>query len=422
MEPLFEKMNRLARLHMDLARKTEIRARLAQFIDAHAAVAGAARPAFAQPAAASWQDIFSRRFLVPVGSLALIILVGAGTSLAAESALPGEPLYAVKVNVSEPIAGALIISDVAKAQWQTEIAGRRLEEADKLAIAHQLNDGAKTELEANFKQSAEAAARKIAVLSEKGNTAAASNISTEFASTLKAHAEILAQLGGGEGNDSGSLASAVGATLHAVAEVSGKEEAKAVSDDSSPRAKAAANAKLAVARKSVAAAKEFVAMNIAGLGEDAHAAAEARLAKAAGSLAEAEAKFEAGDWNTAFLAANRALRAAQETRVLATAQVSAGPALATAAPMAPATGARTLMGVAAKRSLNLLEDRSDDDHSGSDRDGGDEDAFAISASDFNAGATTTASSMKIEPQGAVTSGPSDASYIMNGEGTAGSNP
>jgi hypothetical protein len=275
---------------------------------------------------------------------------------AAESALPGNPLYIIKLKINEPLVAALKVSDTAKAEWQTQVAARRLEEADKLALAHQLNDGAKSEIEASFIQSSAGAAAKIATLSANGDAAAASNISTKFESTLKAHAEILAQIGAGEGNDSTSLSDAVSAALNTATEVSGNQDATLAAKASTSELTAAAAAKIALAKKAIAGVTGYIGRNNASLGVDATAAATQRIGQANALAAEAELKLTAGTANDALSLANQALRAAQETRVLAEAQVSSGQAVTAAAPASQ--GADTVS-VTADRSVNFLEESSD---------------------------------------------------------------
>ena len=72
-----------------------------------------------------------RRF-VPA-ALVIVLTVGVGTSFAAEGALPGEPLYAVKIYINEPIETALAISAEARAEAEAAHALKRLDEAVTLA-------------------------------------------------------------------------------------------------------------------------------------------------------------------------------------------------------------------------------------------------------------------------------------------------
>jgi hypothetical protein len=66
-------------------------------------------------------------------ALAVVILASGGVAYAAKGALPGEPLYAVKVAVVEPIEGAFSsVSPVARAQWEAHLVATRLAEAQIL--------------------------------------------------------------------------------------------------------------------------------------------------------------------------------------------------------------------------------------------------------------------------------------------------
>lgn len=135
---------------------------------------------------------FSPRFSVPVAVLLLAGLSG-GTAFAAQSALPGEPLYAVKIHVNEAVQTALATTPQAKAEVNASIATTRLEEAESLASAGTLDATTTAELADNFAQHADAAqAGTAAVAAEDPGTAA--QLGATFSSTLAAHGAILAQL------------------------------------------------------------------------------------------------------------------------------------------------------------------------------------------------------------------------------------
>lgn len=86
-------------------------------------------------------------WLKPALALLVIIAVGAGTSLAAEGALPGDLLYPVKVKINEPVREVVTVSPVRKAHWEEEKINRRLEEAEALATQKRLNEKNREELE-----------------------------------------------------------------------------------------------------------------------------------------------------------------------------------------------------------------------------------------------------------------------------------
>ena len=88
-----------------------------------------------------------------VAALIIVILVaGGGTSLAAEQSLPGEPLYAVKVGLNEPVRGWLVFNDQARADWQAERVARRLQEMSALEKAGRLPPPTRQNLAARLQQ------------------------------------------------------------------------------------------------------------------------------------------------------------------------------------------------------------------------------------------------------------------------------
>lgn len=136
---------------------------------------------------------FDSSALRPIGfAFALVLVVGIGTSYAAEAALPGDPLYAVKVGITEPIQGVLAVSPVAKAEWDTELLSRRLEEAATLAAKGQLNDRARAAIESQIEIKADHVSRSVDQLksSDEGVVAAAS-VESDLEASLVGHERVL---------------------------------------------------------------------------------------------------------------------------------------------------------------------------------------------------------------------------------------
>ncbi len=119
---------------------------------------------------------------------------GGGTSYAAQGALPGDVLYAVKIHVNEFVEAALATSPVAKAEVQAVLAERRVEEAQTLASRGMLTEVAATELQIRFDEHATAAqslTKELAVI----DPGAAVQIGTQFSSSLAANDAVLVSLG-----------------------------------------------------------------------------------------------------------------------------------------------------------------------------------------------------------------------------------
>jgi hypothetical protein len=142
---------------------------------------------------------YSPRFAVPFAALVLIVL-GGGTTFAAQGALPGEALYAVKINVNEKVATTLATTPEAKAQVNAQLATNRLEEAEALASTGKLNAAVTAQLASNFEMHAKEAQDTTGSL-ESNDPGTAAKLDAEFDGTLAAHGAILALIGDDSSND-----------------------------------------------------------------------------------------------------------------------------------------------------------------------------------------------------------------------------
>lgn len=138
-------------------------------------------------------EFFHRRIVAPA-LIAILILTGTGfTAYAAESALPGEFLYGVKVNVNEELYNTFLFSNAARLEWLSERAARRLEEANALAVAGTL-DTKKTaqvlKTLAMHVNEATALAAQVA----KTDPATALEASSELEATLESEGNVMARL------------------------------------------------------------------------------------------------------------------------------------------------------------------------------------------------------------------------------------
>lgn len=135
-----------------------------------------------------WSPLFMRTG----AALAIVLILGSGTTFASESALPGDMLYPLKVHVLEPVQGVTALTPIAKASWSTKLATRRAEEAEVLAAKGTLSTTTASELEEHIAQSAENARDAT---NEVADASTAAQLSTELDSSLSAHSDILQELG-----------------------------------------------------------------------------------------------------------------------------------------------------------------------------------------------------------------------------------
>lgn len=163
--------------------KAHMRAELSAYADLHAV---SPRVALQRSPFSYWAPL-SRVFTV----LLLMVGVVGGSAYASSDALPGDPLYAVKLRIAEPVQTALIPTKEGKASWHAVLAERRLEEATKLAVAGKLDASIEGTITENFALQVE---RSLAVsdeIREGGNAEVALMVRSDLEARITAHEEIV---------------------------------------------------------------------------------------------------------------------------------------------------------------------------------------------------------------------------------------
>lgn len=124
-------------------------------------------------------------------AVAIIMLVGGATGASANSSLPGDFLYPVKVGINEKIREVLAFSKEAKLKVGISLAQTRLQEAETLAEHNQLTQSQEKELRDNF-------LHQINIIQKNTDSTPPSNnkkkLQTEFEVLLKTHAGIIEKL------------------------------------------------------------------------------------------------------------------------------------------------------------------------------------------------------------------------------------
>ena len=256
---------------------------------------------------------------MPIAALLIVTLLGGGTSVAAESSLPGDILYPVKIHVNETLRQTISFSPEAKAGWDARRAERRLEEAVELALRGSAKPETATRLAETFVMHTDQVEKRIKELEAK-NTPAAAELATRFEASLKAHEKILAAAATTpEGDDPVRVAlkkKLVAAELNRIeAEASTAAEAAIKKSDQGFRH--AVEGKLKSAIGTISAARSFLEVRKAKLDPAVLAQAEARLVAANATIAEAKKLLDEDRPGEALSAISRALVAADEARLIA---------------------------------------------------------------------------------------------------------
>jgi hypothetical protein len=164
-----------------------LRGRLLSYVDLHEMPA--------KPTLSTFSLFYSYSRFVVVGTLVVLILVGGtGITFAAQNTLPGQPLYAVKVDITEPLQSALITSPLAKADWQNTLVERRLTEASTLAAQNNLSSTTEAYLGTQIAIHVQASEQDSDTLSAQGEATSSLSTQDDLQAQLDAHTELLSTI------------------------------------------------------------------------------------------------------------------------------------------------------------------------------------------------------------------------------------
>lgn len=250
-------------------------------------------------------------------TLALFLVLGVGTTYAAEGALPGDALYSVKLNLNESLKGAFAFSDAAKVSWETERLERRLQEAETLVAAGELTPVAQATLETEIHAAVDAFDKKVARIAARADEAAVVAAQSDLEASLIGHAEVLVVLA--EDNEEAELAArpiiaSVLARAEKVQQARAASEATVAANRDNASLRAAAYDNKERALQVVTAVRTKADSHKDEATTTAEVAAEsAGIAEAA--ITVAEEKLQQGDYGSAFTVFQEAIRTARTAEV-----------------------------------------------------------------------------------------------------------
>lgn len=103
-----------------------------------------------------WLLFVQHRVTYSLAMLAICLFVGAGVTFAAESSLPGDVLYPVKIYVNEPVKAVTKVTPKAKAKYEEEKVIKRLGEVEELVKKGKFDDKKRTQVEREVEKSVNA--------------------------------------------------------------------------------------------------------------------------------------------------------------------------------------------------------------------------------------------------------------------------
>lgn len=171
--------------HLDVHEKAIIRARLQKYMVS----TPMPQPQKAVPSTWSVVSVFQNfHFKMVPAALIAVLLLSSGISAAAETAIPGDFTYSVKL-ANEELKGFFILSDEARAEYFAERAERRLKEAEKLAQEKRLTPEAQEGLSVKLAQHVSDVKESVTQLEKEDKLEDAAAVASELEASLNAHAK-----------------------------------------------------------------------------------------------------------------------------------------------------------------------------------------------------------------------------------------
>lgn len=138
------------------------------------------------------QNIFMHHKILS-SAFVVILVIGAtgGTSMIAESSIPGDTLYPIKINLNEKFQSFTATTLEEQALIEAGHIEERLSEAEKLSEQNKLDDTRKTQVENLFTQNLQNTINKLKTIDESGNPKNAKNIKIKIEDSLKKHKTVV---------------------------------------------------------------------------------------------------------------------------------------------------------------------------------------------------------------------------------------
>jgi hypothetical protein len=309
--------------------RTAIRLHLAAYIDEHPAKA----PLFVRVSGHTDSIISGIRMHLGYRSIAaalvLVLVAGVGTSYAAADSLPGNPLYALKVNLDEPVERATVASSQSETQWELTLANRRLQEAEKLAATGTLTPANATIVVDQLNNATQQFNASVATLATStAGAVAVADAQSDLDAALSAHVQVLSDIA----SSSEAVSNQVAPVLAVVrAHASSAQAARitaldGLTDDATSSIKIAANTELAAALSQLTVIRALASSTMSATPTD--ASSSVQIASAASSteaaINDGTKKLAHGRFREAFEAFQSAVQAATQGQIGAQAQASLG--------------------------------------------------------------------------------------------------
>lgn len=318
MEPILEKIKKAKdEIKLDPKKKAEIKVYLSKIIEADKFVRNGE---ISRQLTGTKSNIFKLNYKpMPIYAvIAVIALLGGGTTVAAENSLPGDLLYPIKIGLNEEIRAAFTFDAEAKTDWEIRRAERRLEEASELSAKGNLDADSRVKIEENFEAHAERVSARIEDMEARGNIESASDLASRFEISLRVHQGILTSLDvqGEAKAEVQSLETSVNSALNTAINIRAEAETKIGASGSQTEIKTAADSRVESATHIITSVRTQLENRKADLSAAAYAEAETQLKVAESLIIEAKAQTASENYAESYALASQATRITEKVRLI----------------------------------------------------------------------------------------------------------
>jgi hypothetical protein len=242
--------------------------------------------------------------------IAIALIVGGGTSYAAEGAVPGDFLYTVKTEVNENVKSAFAVSNEAEAKLQARLIEERLKEAEELAVEGKLTAQASADISSRLQNHYTQAQERSAQAEANGDYESSATVRASMEGSFRTHADVLTDL---NARISGNSGSSLIADIQAYADATAQAQAQATTTiEASVNVQGTTEATVERAENFITEVKAKLDRARADISADAYARAEAKLNEAVSIQTEAQASLQTEAFKVAYVSAQTAIRIASE--------------------------------------------------------------------------------------------------------------
>lgn len=139
----------------------------------------------------SYNGLFLQKRKYALSAIALLLVVSGTVSTLAQKALPGEKLYRVKIGLNEKMQTTFAFTPEAKALVEADLATRRLEEIEGLALKVRLNMLLAREADEAFNEHVRKLETHLKELDSKSEFGTVVKVGVSFQTRVAVHAAVL---------------------------------------------------------------------------------------------------------------------------------------------------------------------------------------------------------------------------------------